>query len=302
MSKKFFVPIKGERLDPQKEKDLAKLQFPLFASYKYDGIRALVRRGQLVSYRLKLIPNLYTRKMFEAYEGLDGELTLKSYEKDRSFRKNTSAFMTEDGEPHGIFNVFDIWDKPDVPFWKRQEILAKRIETEYRFYRLRHLEHEEIKDLDALLDFEQDALDLGYEGVVVRSPNGIYKYGRSTIREGYLIKLTRRKREEAEVVDYYERMKNNNVQTRDEHGRAKRSTHKANKVGRGDLGGLVVKSDKYAKVFEIGTGFTDKQRADFWENRDKLLGKIVTFEYSETGDYAVPRNASFIGFRDERDM
>ena len=52
------------------------------------------------------------------------------------------------------------------------------------------------------------------------------------------------------------------------------------------LGALVV---KWRDVeFKIGSGYTDVQRQDIWENRDKLLGKLVTFQYQELSKYQVP--------------
>ena len=63
------------------------------------------------------------------------------------------------------------------------------------------------------------------------------------------------------------------------------------------LGALVV---KWRDVeFKIGSGYTDVQRQDIWENRDKLLGKLVTFQYQELSKYQVPRFPTWKCFREE---
>lgn len=49
--------LAGEVTDPEK------IKFPVYASPKYDGIRALVVDGLLVSRTLKPIPNHYIRSM-----------------------------------------------------------------------------------------------------------------------------------------------------------------------------------------------------------------------------------------------
>src|SRR5690606_41939772 len=60
--------------------DVAKLKFPVWASPKLDGIRAIVKDGRLLSRSLKLIPNEATQSLFgrPSHEGLDGELIVGS--------------------------------------------------------------------------------------------------------------------------------------------------------------------------------------------------------------------------------
>ena len=54
---------------------------------------------------------------------------------------------------------------------------------------------------EELIDYEQGAVEDGYEGVMLRDPSAPYKYGRSTVRKGYLLKLKRFEDSEAEVID-----------------------------------------------------------------------------------------------------
>lgn len=47
----------------------------------------------------------------------------------------------------------------------------------------------------------------------------------------------------------------------------------------GTLGSLVVKYKD--NVVNVGSGFTDNQRTDFWENKDSYIGKIAEVKYKE---------------------
>jgi hypothetical protein len=55
---------------------VADLRFPMFGSFKYDGIRALVHNSSLCSRRLTPIRNEFLRKRFSGLLQLDGELYL----------------------------------------------------------------------------------------------------------------------------------------------------------------------------------------------------------------------------------
>jgi len=57
-------------------KSVGDLRFPLLASPKLDGIRAIVRNGQVLGRSLKPLPNKLIQRMLgrEDLEGLDGEL------------------------------------------------------------------------------------------------------------------------------------------------------------------------------------------------------------------------------------
>jgi DNA ligase-1 len=141
---------------------------------------------------------------------------------------------------------------------------------------------------------------------MVRSLTAPYKYGRSTAKEGGLVKVKRFEDSEALVVGVEERMHNGNEATVDHLGHTKRSTHQANKTGRGDLGALVCILDPHSAInvrFNVGSGFTDAQRAELWAIRDQLPGRIVKFRhFAAAGVVEAPRFPVFIGFRHPDDL
>lgn len=161
------------------------------------------------------------------------------------------------------------------------------------------LSHAQLVDGEHLESYEECCTKHGYEGVMLRAPEGPYKQGRSTAKEGYLLKLKRFEDAEATIVGFEERMHNANEATKDERGYTKRSSHQENKVGTGTLGALIVRGVTAFEgiEFNIGTGFDDEQRQDFWANREAMLGETVKFKFFEVGVKDAPRHPVFLGFR-----
>lgn len=283
------------------------IKFPMMASTKLDGIRAVVLNGQLLSRSLKPIPNKYTRFLFEddpRYEGLDGELIVGSPTDPNCFRNTTSGVMSEEGEPDVHFYVFDqipeyCGMKPDTPFLKRYKDLKENISD------LKHVvlvgQHT-VTNLDELSSFEDYCLTEGYEGVIIKDPDSPYKYGRSTVKEGYMLKIKRYKDSEARIIGYEELMSNENEAFTNELGKTERSNHKENMVPQDTLGALVVEDIKTGVQFNIGTGFDQSTRAVLWAMGKELIGKVVKYKYFGYGQMDKPRHPVFLGFRDKRDM
>jgi DNA ligase 1 len=282
------------------EADLAKLRFPLLASPKLDGVRAIVRDGIVYSRSNKPIPNKWVQERFRRLEHHDGELIFGEPTADDCYRRTVSAVMSHDNTDGADvrFYVFDHVGHPHLQYEER----AEKIDTSGRgapsgavllFQSLVH-------NLEELLEHERDAVDAGYEGLILRDPNAPYKMGRSTAKEGYLLKVKRFVDAEAVVIGFEERMHNGNEATVSELGRTKRSSHAAGKSGRGDLGALVARSSEGVE-FNIGTGFSDAERAAVWENRDHYLGQLAKYKFFPVGVKEAPRHPVFLGWRDRSD-
>lgn len=278
-----------------KDADLGKLRYPLLVSPKLDGIRAYVREGVVYSRKNKPIPNKHVQTLFKPYDYFDGELIVGDPTDPFVYRNTMSGVMSVDGEPDVKYFVFDHLLYLHEPF-------ALRNGRSLRYNRkvTVALEQKLITTYDELLEHEAKILELGYEGLILRDPNAPYKCGRSTVKEGGMLKLKRFSDAEFTVVGFEERLKNNNEATTDETGRTKRSSHKANKSGRGDLGALVLQHN--GDTFTCGTGFTDAERADIWDNQDKYLGRLAKVKFFAIGAYDKPRHPVFLGWRDKRDV
>jgi DNA ligase-1 len=294
----MFKPMLADKAD------LRLVRFPMYASAKLDGVRCLVIAGKPMSRSLKILPNRYIQQWFAEHqsllEGMDGELIVGSPTHPEVYRRTTSEVMTEAFAPDFTFFVFDKFDVPG-PYHER---IAKLTPVEQLPARVRYLEAEMVHSLDELAAFETRMLDLGYEGAMLRGPRSPYKHGRSTVNEGYLLKVKRFEDAEAVVVGFDEEMANNNAARSSELGRTVRSSHQANKVGKGTLGAWVVQGVTAfpGVTFRIGTGMDAALRASAWQNRSNLLGKIIKYTYFNVGVKDSPRHPVFAGFRDPIDL
>ena len=275
------------------------LNFPVLATPKLDGIRCLKIRGLALTRSFKPISNTFAREWIEANlpDGVDGELMLRG----GTFNATTSAIGRESGEPDFVFHVFDyVSEDTDVPYACRMQELARLPEWEH----VAKVLPVEIKNAEELAAFEERCLAERYEGVMVRDPAGPYKCGRSTEREGLLLKIKRFEDAEAEVLEAYEGMSNHNEAERDAFGRTKRSLSKAGMVGRGELGGFIVRVVETGVEFRLGynhvVGGID--RVSLWERRETLAGKLVKFRHQPSGAKDAPRFPKFVGWREAWDL
>jgi DNA ligase 1 len=288
--------------------DITKLTYPVLATPKLDGIRCLVINGKAVSRRFKPIPNNYIRQTIEStlnsYE-LDGEILVPN----RTFNELSGDVRREEGRPITFeYHVFDVIfsagvDEPlRVPYHQRmQELDALKHWPPF----VKKVIPRQFSDPVNLGRYEQECIEAGFEGIMVRSPNSPYKCGRSTENEGYLLKIKRFEDDEAEIVDVYEEQENQNIATKDVFGRTERSSHQDNKVGKGTLGGFELRSDSWLETFRVGTGFTADDRLRLWQayqqDHNVFMGRLIKFKHQPSGAKDRPRFPVFLGFRDEWD-
>lgn len=279
--------------------DVEQVKYPVFASPKLDGIRGVVIDGQLRSRSLKPIPNPFVSKRFslKKYEGMDGELILGRPTAKDVYRQTNGACARHEGEPDVKFYVFDKWDSPD-PFVNRNV-------EKYKDKHVVVLEQVLIDDETELLEYEEKCLQLGYEGLILRGPESEYKFGRSTLKEGGMLKLKRFTDGEAYVIDIEEEMENTNEAKRNELGRTERSSAKAGLVGKGRAGTLVVVDCQSKVQFRIGSGLNDEDAAWFWKHRKNIIydgGYIVKYKSFLIGVKDLPRHPVYLGGRESWDM
>ena len=269
----------------------------MLISPKLDGIRAIVIDGVVMSRSLKPIRNKHVQRLFGYLEYYDGELICGDPTSPTCYRDTNSAVMSADGEPDVTFHVFDhiryhafsyvrrleqLWPGPSIKVVEQNVVLTR---SDFEFW-------------------EDVFLEMGYEGVMLRKASGPaseYKFGRATTKSHTLLKVKRFSDAEYTVIGYEERMHNGNVATTNELGHTERSSHKENKTGRGDLGALTCITDNGIK-FNVGSGFTDADRALLWNQRDSLIGKTVKVKSFLVGVKDAPRFPVFLGFRDPTDL
>lgn len=290
-----FKPMLAHSKSPVPES----LDYPVLVQPKLDGIRAVVKDGRLLSRSLKPIPNAAIRAALErsVFEGLDGELIIGDPTADDCYRRTCSFVMAEDktDEPWTFF-VFDQHDS-DAAVEARIDLVAKLASLNPN---VTIVGTRLVADAEGLAELEARYLAEGYEGGIIRILGSAYKFGRSG-KKGPLLKLKRYIDYEAEVVGVVEEQHNGNEAKTNELGRTERSSLAENKTGKGTLGALIVLAlnGPHAGVeFKVGTGFSAAVRAELWEERPFILGRVAKIKSFPIGTKDRPRHPVWLGWRD----
>lgn len=294
--------------EPQIEK--WPIKFPVLASFKLDGVRALVKDGVVLSRTLKPIPNKHVQARYgiDELEGFDGELIAHPSNSPTAYIDTVSMVMSRDASTDTLlYAVFDKHDMlPDTPYYDRANYLKQLIYLKASLLEALNiaiLHQYFIKDQTQLKEIKDLAISLGFEGLILRSLDSPYKMGRSTAKEGWMIKLKDWVDSEARILEIVEGQTNTNEAQLDERGYTKRSTHKEGKVGAGMAGAFVVEDIRgrhYGMTFQVGMGkATHPERIKIWKDREKMKGRIIKYKYFPVGMKEAPRHPSFLSFFEE---
>lgn len=299
--------------------DVSKLRFPVLGTPKMDGIRTLTIPPQVflsknqrclpVSRNMRQVPNNFIRGRLMAtlMPGMDGEMMATNDPREPwempIFRECSSCIMGADGFPSFRYYIFDVVPElmggiRDPGYQARCEVLAQLHLPDYCIRVLPVT----IPDADHLAAYEAACIDDGYEGCMIRTPDSPYKYGRSTFKEQWLVKIKRFADSEAEVLEVIEKMTNNNPAEKNSLGYQERSTHAENMTPAGVMGALRCRDLKSKVEFQVGTGFDDILRTSVWAFRDTYIGATLKYKYQPHGTDEKPRFPVFIGWRHRGDL
>jgi DNA ligase-1 len=304
--------------------DELKLRFPLIVQPKIDGVRALNIGGRFTGRSLKGFKNRHVTTLLSRMElqGFDGELAAQAETHPDLCRITSSAVGTIEGEPFVLWWLFD-YIHPDMNDWSYKDRLAA---LRARFYELQkqapHLHQHlrlmpsaEVSSLQALLDMDAMFLEAGYEGTIVRDPLGKHKQGRSTVREGGLLRIKRFVDFEFLVDEIIEGEENQNAATINALGQTERSTHQENMVANGMIGAMlgrtlgVVKDLDGKVLFEagqqvrVGAGcLSHDQRRYYFKHQVEFKQQIHKAKFFPKGIKDKPRFPTWQSFRAPEDM
>lgn len=300
MFKPLLSPIDSPNSNPR---FFDSLSYPLLGAPKLDGIRGVVKNSAVLSRSGKILPSFQVQDLFSKYAHFDGELIEGDCKDPNVYNRTQSFVMSADKVGNLGFYVFD-YTHPDwlhKPFYERLEFISDFLTKESLDDSVAAVPHEPIEDLSELLEYEQQQLALGYEGIMLRSPLSPYKNGRATYKEGIIYKLKRFEDAEGKVVAFECRLHNNNILEKDELGYAKRSEAKAGLVAIGQVGKFIVAFKDM--VLEVAPGnFSHSELKEIWDNQDKYLGKFIKFRYFNHGIKDKPRFPRAVGWRDPGDL
>lgn len=264
------------------------LKYPLFASPKYDGIRALSIGQQPVSRHAKLLPNRDLQYAFKHMPPLDGEVLVPG-----DFNKVQSAIMSQNTCVADKFSYF-IFDTTELDWHAKRfdarltrvEELAKNAPPQVHIAPLRlcNSPAEVIAFYEEVLAYDHP---WDYDGLILRSPSAPYKYGRSTLKQEWMLKMKPWDDAEGVIVGFEELLRNLDTSCK----------RKENMVPGGMLGKFIVKWN--GQEFGVGGGknLTVERRIHYWNNRAMYIGKKLTFKHLGLSEYGVPRHPNYKGIR-----
>jgi DNA ligase-1 len=284
------------------EIDPVTLKFPFYSSAKIDGVRMILEPGKCYSRNGKPFRNAEFNSHVLALQKtlpiglrdktLDCEVTIGYFASSDVLRKTTSALNSIQSNyiNRDIYIFIHDICLPETEAEKRLEFLESFMGKVYvPFYILKQTKE---VSLDNILESYGSRISNGFEGLMLRQSNSLYKHGRSTKTDQCLLKLKPHKTGTAVIIGFIEEEENLNHPETDPLGYQKRSSHQSYKFGKGSLGSLVVNSEEFG-TFKIGTGFSATQRKLIWENRHNLEGTFVSFSYFSYGIKDKPRHPVF---------
>jgi DNA ligase-1 len=290
-----LLPSSVEHTDENILAAMKKLHYPVLATVKKDGIRALRLNGSLLSRTLKPIPNKSIRDRSLVFPGgFDMELfnDILKYDTIESI-----VMSREHPLSHLIqFHILD-W------FGSAPSYVERCYNIRCHLYNQTHNEGifptpDVCETPEQLMNMFLELEAAGHEGICFRTPTSPYKQGRSTLREQHLIKLCRFVREEVQIIGFEEQMCNANPESRNAVGSMDRSSAGANLIGKNTLGSLVCLREN-GDTIRVGSGFSDAERQKIWDNQSSYLERYITIKHKPHGMKDKLRSPVFVGLRME---
>lgn len=286
-----------------------KLVFPLYVQYKIDGVRMLVRDSiatgrSMKKYKNKVMTEYFSKKCFN---GFDMEIGV-TYPNDPDLcRLTTSLVNTIKGGLPKFAVVFDYLDDfllDDGYSHRMQELRSyldnHEIPSDVEIIFSKQYKINSQKELD---EFYENALLMGYEGVIIRKQEGKHKSGRCTVTEGNYLRMKPTGDSEGVVVSVEEAYENLNEAKVNELGQTERSTHKENMKPKGVIGALWLKDIHSGETVKVGAGrLSHEQRKYYFENQGELVGDLVKYAFLATGKKDKPRHPRYISHRAWEDI
>lgn len=257
----------AKKYDPEKNYNVGNW----FATPKYDGLRGLFLNGKLYSRNNKPFVGFEDieaelAEICEEYDlnCVDGELFSKEY----TFQELQSMILTKKGIHPTIkkeiqYVIFAIRNANADNQFSTPVMYRTMQEIAERYYgtRLVFLEAVQIhNNPTAIQAFTNLCIEQGFEGSVLRNPYKSYVPGRSD----YLLKVKMFEEEDLTVVNVFE-------------GAGKYV---------GKLGGVICETiiDGVQIKTEVGSGFSDEEREEFWKHPETIVGKTIEVKYQNLTD------------------
>lgn len=290
--------------------DLDKLNLPILGLPKVDGVRCMNITGSPTGRSLKPHANKFVTEKYNSPRtfGFDGEITFGDIRGESLCRDTTSVLNTIEGEPKVWWNLFDYWrddllDKPYIDRYNEMLAMEEKHREWFKLMNIRIIPYTILHTIEEVEAFYQQCLDKGYEGAILRDPNGKVKFGRATVKEGAYLRMKPQSDKDAKVVRLVEAQENLNEAKINELGHTERSSHKENKVGKGMVGMLVCVDLESGIEIDVGAGkLTHEERIHYWNHPEEMVGQFIKYRSMDKGVKDKPRFARYICKRTESDI
>jgi len=245
-----------------------KIKFPCIISPKLDGVRGFYRDGEFVSRNDKEIIGLTHIK--EQLKGiphdLDGELMVPGQIFD-----NASGLLRNHQEvPEAEYHIFDI---PNLEGYGIIERFGKLGNLKAQLEdkpNIKFVKHTMCRGMKTLMAFYHKCIAEGYEGIVIKSKEHLYRNARSWDWQ----RLVPIHSEDCECTGIF--------------------PGKGKHLGR--AGGIFIEFGGH--TVKVGTGFSDAEREDMMINDP--TGQIAETQYKEKTKAGSMRHPAFKGWRDDK--
>jgi len=160
----------------------------------------------------------------------------------------------------------------------------------------------EFDSFEQIQSFYDKAIEDGWEGLVLTHMDHSYKYGRSSIKQGTLLKMKDDKKEwDGVVLDVIEgtQIKEGVERTTNELGRSVTSKKKDDREPSGKAKGFLIEFEDKGQFIVNLRGFDDDDKKELLENKEQYIGRHFRYNgMSPIKDF--PRHAYFDCWRDEK--
>ena len=290
----------------------SKVRFPIGMQPKIDGVRSVYLNNKFTGRSLKGHNNLYVNKKFghPIYTGLDGEMASLHECHPDLCRITTGDLNRIKGEPNITWHCFDyITDNTyHLKYLDRYKYLHERLnqikkESPEHHSCLKLIPMIIANDLEELNKQDARFLELGYEGSILRDLDGLYKEGRSTVKEGGLLRIKRFIEEDARVIRIIEGNANENEAQTNPLGRTERSSSQDGMIPNGMIGSLECIDLKTGNLIIVSAGsMSHDLRKYYFENPHLILGQIIKYKHFPKGVLNKPRFPTFQCIRMKSDI
>lgn len=293
--------------------DPSKVKLPCAVLPKIDGVRGLNLTSQFTGRSLKPHGNERLGQVFgqNSLKWLDGELIIGDNPADDNELCNRTTT---------VVNSYEHPDTDDITWWvfdcchpdfHKKGFLERYHEAKKAVEYLKlagfackvflvpcYIAH----TAEDIQQWHDKFVEEGYEGTIIRSIDGPYKYGRCTAKEFYYTRIKDFIEEDAIVNKIIEAEENTNEQIINELGLATRSSHQAGKVPKGMVGALECTDVKTGKPVRVGPGtMKHKDRVLYFEHPELLLGKRIKYKHFPKNRKDKPRFPTFVSLRVDSD-